>query len=246
MARDTLVLLVGIAIMGLVGACDGDGDKKAASSCSSDSECSGGGCFESSCYTACQAEEDCGADERCEENTTVDAARMSLCVPAPAVVQCDAESPEVVNCPLGTWSASITRETDAEADCVIDGQVTQELILSFTRSGDGQLSASFTSRNNPNPEQGTCFDYTNDDMASSWDMDAKSLEAVLTSRTECEGAPVDWDTSYGMSLSADACCQVLSGESWLEPQDPCDEASGRSSEIISFTRVETPSTELLD
>lgn len=237
-----LILCLGIAGAALALACDSDNGKRAASSCSSDAECEGGGCYESTCYSACQGQEDCADDQVCEPSTTVDAARMSLCVPASAVIQCEPDDPQVIACPVGDWRASFTRASDEQVDCVVDGMLTQSVILSFTRGEDGSLGGTFTSTNNPNPEQGDCFDFTadftRDDMAFEWDEASRALDVIMSSRSECEGVEVAWPTNYGLIVTADACCQGLTGQSWFEPADPCDEASGRTSEAIQFQRFE--------
>jgi hypothetical protein len=246
MTRRALFVWLAVASASLCLACDDKDTKKVSTTCSADSQCAGGGCYESSCYAVCQGQDECATDEICEPSMTVDAARMSLCVPASAVVQCDTESPAVLDCPVGTWSASATRQVDVEAECVHDGLVTYEAIISFTRAADGTLNGTFTSTNNPNPEDGTCATYTKEGVALQWNDDDQSIEIVMSSRSECEGVEVDWATTYGLKVGADRCCQALTGQSWIEPIDACDENSGRSTEPVSFERVTSVPTDTQD
>ena len=92
-ARSTpLYVLTMASLLLALDGCGDSGAKKATNSCDSDDECGGGVCFDTSCYTACTAQDDCDQDEVCARRTADVGQQSEICVTASAFEGCTEDS----------------------------------------------------------------------------------------------------------------------------------------------------------
>jgi hypothetical protein len=93
-----LTLLTALALLLL--ACQDD-DKKTADSCTGDSECGGGVCFDQTCYTVCGEQDECAADEFCAQRSDSGGREAAICIVASSHEGCgsDADCSDLVGSP---------------------------------------------------------------------------------------------------------------------------------------------------
>jgi hypothetical protein len=213
-----------LAVLSLA-ACGGD-DKKSATSCAADTECSGGVCLGQECFTTCTGQADCTGGKECEDKT-VGERTEKVCVAAFAGC---AEGP------LGTWEASFTREVPGvEDECVTDGQVTQKVILEIVVGEGDVYVGSAATTNNPKGD-GTCFDYTQEGFDVDYVDEAGVIHLLKKHEAQCNGQTMAWDMMYGLDVRQDATCLTLTGTAWNSPKDPCDAYSGKVESPIVFQK----------
>jgi hypothetical protein len=105
--------------------------RKTANSCSSDTECSGGVCFESECFTPCTAQGECDQGEFCVHKTGAAGSEASVCVVASEFQGCGGNADcvdlvagpcDLIACDLDSQLCANTFRPDGTA-CTLHGGV---------------------------------------------------------------------------------------------------------------------------